>query len=166
MVRKSTVLEKLLNILPGFHGYRKKEYIREDDRLIREYIVRILEDAIKNINDALTYIAEYDFTAAERFDNVLRELRLITDKIRWSEHGYAPHYNINKIREEDLEKIREVDGGLIDDAEKVKSFTETLLNDAMMGNPVRDRIPGLLKLIKDIRQALLEREKIIHGWIE
>ncbi len=165
MVRRSTVLEKLLNIIPGFHGYRKKEHLREDDRLIREYMVRILEEAVRNMNDALAYLAEYDFSTAERFDNVLRELRLIMDKIRWSEHGYAPHYNIVKIQEEDLEKIREIDGGLVDDVEKIKTFTEELKNDAMMGNPVRDKIPQLLKLIKDVREGLMEREKIVHGWM-
>jgi len=29
MVKKETVLEKLLNIIPGFHGYRAKEKLRK-----------------------------------------------------------------------------------------------------------------------------------------
>lgn len=165
MVKKQAVLEKLLNIIPGFHGYRKKEHLREDDKLIREYMVRILEEAIRDLSDALTYLAEYDFSTAERFDNVMRELRLVTDKIRWAEHGYAPHYNIVKIQEEDLEKIREVDALLVEKVYELRDFIGTIKNDAMMGNPLRDKIPEILRLINDIRSGLLEREKIIRGWM-
>lgn len=165
MVKKQAVLEKLLNIIPGFHGYRKKEHLREDDKLIREYMVRILEEAIRDLSDALTYLAEYDFSTAERFDNVMRELRLVTDKIRWAEHGYAPHYNIVKIQEEDLEKIREVDALLVEKVYELRDFIGTIKNDAMMGNPLRDKIPEILRLINDIRSGLLERERIIRGWM-
>ncbi len=166
MVKKKAVLEKLLDIIPGFHGYRKKEYIREDDRLIREYMVRVLTDAIRDLEEALSYLAEYDFSAAERFDNVLRDLRLVTDKIRWAEHGYAPHYNIVKIQEEDLNRIREVDAGLVDDVEKLREFMANLKNDAMLGNPVADRFRDALQLINSIKKGLMEREKIVRGWIE
>ncbi len=165
MVKKQAILEKLLNVIPGFHGYRKKEHLREDDKLIREYMVRILEEVIRDLSDALTYLAEYDFSTAERFDNVMRELRLVTDKIRWAEHGYAPHYNIVKIQEEDLEKIREVDALLVEKVEKLRDFISTVKNDAMMGNPLRDKIPEILRLINDIRSGLLEREKITRGWM-
>lgn len=165
MVKKQAVLEKLLNVIPGFHGYRKKEHLREDDKLIREYMVRILEEAIRDLCDALTYLAEYDFSTAEKFDSVMRELRLVTDKIRWAEHGYAPHYNIVKIQEEDLEKIREVDALLVEKVYKLRDFIGTIKNDAMMGNPLRDKIPEILRLINDIRSGLLEREKITRGWM-
>ena len=165
MVKKQAVLEKLLNVIPGFHGYRKKEHLREDDKLIREYMVRILEEAIRDLCDALTYLAEYDFSTAEKFDSVMRELRLVTDKIRWAEHGYAPHYNIVKIQEEDLEKIREVDALLVEKVYKLRDFIGIIKNDAMMGNPLRDKIPEILRLINDIRSGLLEREEITRGWM-
>lgn len=79
MVRREAVLEKLLNILSGFRGYRRKEYIREDDRLVREYIVGILSGAIRELEEAIANLAEYDFKAAELYDNVLRDLRTVAD---------------------------------------------------------------------------------------
>ena len=166
MVKRSAALEKLLNILPGFRGYRKKEYIREDDRLVREYIVRILSEAIRDLEESIANLAEYDFTTADIYDAILRDLRTVADKIRWAEQGYAPHYNIVKIQEEDLEKIREVDGGLVDDAEKIRSFVSDLKKDTMLKNPVRDRAPQLTQLISDLRSQLIEREKIVKGWVQ
>ncbi len=166
LVKKQAILEKLLNIIPGFHGYRKKEHIREDDRLIREYMVRILEEAQRDLSDALSILAEYDFSTAERFDSLMRDLRIVTDKIRWAEHGYAAHYNIVKIQEEDLEKMREIDAGLVEKVESLRDTAAKLRDDASMGNPVRDYIPLLMKSIREIRALLLEREKIIHGWMQ
>ena len=165
MVRKEALLEKILNKIPGFRGYRQKEYLREDDRLIREYMVRILEEGLRSLSDAQTYIAEYDFTAAERLEIVMRDLRLVMDKIRWSEHGYAPHFNIIKIQEEDLEKIRELDLSLVEEIEKLRNILEEIRKDAMMSNPIRDKIPVILNAINSIRNKLIEREKILHGWM-
>lgn len=164
MVRKETVLEKLLNILPGFRGYRKKEYWREDDKLVREYLVRILSEAIRDIEEAITNLTSYDFGSAEIYDNVLRDLRTITDKIRWAEHGYAPHFNIVKIQEEDLKKIREIDGTLVDDVERIREFAANLKKDTIYRNPVRDKVLDLLKFLDEVRIQLIEREKIVRGW--
>ncbi len=166
MVQKKTVLEKLLDIIPGFHGYRKKEYIREDDRLIREYMVKILEDSRRDIEEAISLIAEYDFPTADRFNELLRDLRLVTDKIRWAEHGYAPHYNIYKIQEEDLEKIRGLDAQLVDKVRKLREFAENLKDDALLGNPVREKLREFIRLIDELKEGILERQKIVRGWIE
>ncbi|MCS7111598.1 MAG: hypothetical protein RMI45_03930 [Ignisphaera sp.] len=164
MVRREAALEKLLNILPGFRGYRRKEHLREDDRLVREYIVSLLSGAIRDLEEAIAGMAEYDFRAAELYDSALRSLRTVADRIRWAEHGYAPHFNIVKIQEEDLARIREVDAALIDDAERVKDFAVSVKREAVLRNPVRDRVSDLLKLIDDLRSQLVEREKIVRGW--
>ncbi|MEM4040916.1 MAG: hypothetical protein QXM83_03755 [Ignisphaera sp.] len=165
MVRREAILEKLLNVLPGFRGYRKKEHLREDDRLVREYLVRMLSEAIRDLEEAIANLVEYDFKAAEIYDTVLRDLRTIADKIRWAEHGYAPHFNIVKIQEEDLSKIREIDGALVDDVENIRNYIAQLKKDTIYRNPVRDRAPELMKLLDDLRVQLIEREKLVRGWM-
>ncbi|MEL9940221.1 MAG: hypothetical protein QW348_02565 [Ignisphaera sp.] len=166
MVRRDALLEKLLNVLPGFRGYRKKEYVREDDRLVREYIVRVLTEAIRDLEEAIANIAIYDFGSAELFDSVLRDLRTVADRIRWAEHGYAPHFNIVKIQEEDLNRMREVDLSIVENAEKIREFAASVKRDSMLRNPVRERVQELVKLIDDVRAKLVEREKIVRGWVQ
>lgn len=166
MTRKKAVLERLLDVLPGFKGYRQKEYLREDDRLIREYITKILSDAVRNIEDIVSKLVEYDYKTAEIYDEILRDLRLVTDKIRWAEHGYTPHFYITKILEEDLEKLREVDGGLVEYAEKIRGFTENLKKDVLLKNPVRDRAVELFELINEFKKQLGEREKVLRNWMQ
>lgn len=165
MVKKTAVLEKLLNIIPGFHGYRQKEYLREDDRLIREYMARVLDEARRDFEDAMADLAMYDFGSADRLDGVLRDLRLITDKIRFAEAGYAPHFNIVKITEEDLEMIRSIDASLVEQVEKLRRLAEELRMDVSMGNPVAEKVREIVATINMIRKWLVEREKVTRGWI-
>jgi len=35
-----------------------------------------------------------------------------------------------------------------------------------MYNPVAGKIPEIMRMIRTVRQALLEREKITRGWID
>ncbi|MCS7374603.1 MAG: hypothetical protein NDF56_06470 [archaeon GB-1845-036] len=43
--KKLTWIEKLETIIPGFSGYKKRELLREDDRLIRSYVADMLSEA-------------------------------------------------------------------------------------------------------------------------
>ncbi len=166
MTRKKTVLERLLDVLPGFKGYRQKEYIREDDRLIREYITKILSDSVRNIEDVVSKLVEYDYKTGEIYNEILRDLRLITDKVKWAEHGYSPHFYITKILEEDLEKLREIDSGLVEHAEKIRDFTENLKKEVLLKNPIRDKTIELVKLIDEFKKQLGEREKVLRNWMQ
>ncbi|MHA1798041.1 MAG: hypothetical protein ACTSVY_06290, partial [Candidatus Helarchaeota archaeon] len=46
-------LEKLLKIIPGYHGYKNKEERRETDELVRKKAMRELEGAENKLIEAL-----------------------------------------------------------------------------------------------------------------
>jgi len=164
LAKEKTVLERLLELIPGFHGYKAKEYLREDDQRVREYVYRILLEGVRSLEDAIARAASYDFRSADALNELLRDLRLAMDKIRWAEHGYAPHYDIAKIREDDLEKIRSLDEQLIPVALEVKSKSGEVLSEAMLGNPLDPKVAELRKLIARLRELILEREKLVREW--
>ncbi len=164
MTRKSTLLEKILDRIPGFSGYRKREKIREDDRIIRSYIVSILENAIKYIEDAQASLVDINYDRAVALDNLLRRLRLLTDKIRWAPHGYQPHYYIVKIEEQDLEKLRSVDAEIIGLVEQLAGIASKIADKAASGQVPDPRdLGGVNDLIKKIHGLLEERNKILMG---
>lgn len=164
MTKEKSTLEKLLDLLPGFHGYKAKEYLREDDQLIREYVYNILADSVRNIENSIARASTYDFNSAEILNEYLRDLRLLMDKIRWAEHGYSPHYDLVKVKNEDLEKIREIDERLVSIAIDIKNKSVEILNDSELGNPLRPKINELKNLTSKVREIIFEREKQIKGW--
>ena len=164
MTKKSALLEKILDRIPGFSGYRKREKIREDDRIIRSYIVSVLENAIKYIEDAQASLVDTNYDKAVALDNLLRRLRLLTDKIRWTPHGYQPHYYIVKIEEADLEKLRSIDAEIIGLAEQLSKIASNIAEKATVGQvPEPKDLVVMNDLIKKIHGFLEERNKILMG---
>ncbi len=164
MSKKKTVFERILDYIPGFHGYRRKEFLREDDRLVRDYLVRVLTEAIHALEDVEAFIVDRDYPTVERLDEIMRDLRKLMDEIRWAEHGYAPHYNISKVREEDLMKLVDFDASLVEDVNGLKAFIEEMRDDAFKGNPVREKIYELYNRIKKLQDTWLKRAEIICGY--
>ena len=165
MVRERKWLEKLMDFIPGFKGYRKREYIREDDQLLREYLSNEMAKSIHKLDEAVSNLALYDFTSAEKLDSLVRECRILMDKIRWAVHGYAPHYNIVKIKEEDLNKIRDIDDKLIEYVEKLDKISSEILKNTRLGNKIDSEMRDLLNLFESFREVLNSRDDIISGWV-
>ncbi len=164
MTRKSALLEKILDRIPGFSGYRKREKIREDDRIIRSYIVSVLENAIKFIEDAQAGLIDINYDKAIALDDLLRRLRLLTDEIRWAPHGYHPHYYVVKIEEADLEKLRSIDAEIIGLVEQLSEIASKMAGKATAGQvPDPKDLGGVNDLIKKIHGFLDERNKILMG---
>ena len=165
MVREKKWLEKLMDHIPGFRGYREREYIREDDQLLREYLSNEVEKAIHKLNEAVSNLSVYDFNTAEKLDSLVRECRLLMDKIRWAIHGYAPHYNIVKIDEEDLNKIREIDNKLVEHVKELEKLSDEILKNTRLGNKIDGEMRRLLDLFESIREVLDSRDEVVSGWV-
>ena len=42
-------LERLMKVIPGFRGYKVREERREADRIVRDYIYRVLKESRDNL---------------------------------------------------------------------------------------------------------------------
>jgi len=160
VVQEKTWLEKLMDVLPGFKGYRRREYIREDDQLIREYLTRILSESISILNGVTRELAlSSNMKAAMDLDDIVREIRVLTDKIRWTPHGYKPHYDIVKFKEEDLDALRKTDEKLVDVVNSVLEEAKGVKDAVGKGGQVD--LSKLSLLVSEAKTILLEREKIL-----
>jgi len=160
VVQEKTWLEKLMDVLPGFKGYRRREYIREDDQLIREYLSRILLESMNILNGVTRELAlSGNMKAAMDLDDIVREIRVLTDKIRWAPHGYKPHYDIVKFKEEDLDALRKTDEKLVDVVNSVLEEAKGIKDAVGKGGQVD--LSKLSLLVSEAKTILLEREKIL-----
>src|SRR4030095_4644167 len=115
-------LERLMNSVPGFKGYRERELRRDADRLQREHISARLEHgkmALIQVAAALTRGGDLDVindveTARKRIDKV-------ANKIRYAERGYSGFFDVVKVDEAVLAKVYAFDMGLIEDVEGVRA---------------------------------------------
>lgn len=164
MSRKLTWIEKLETIIPGFSGYKKRELAREDDRLIRDYIVKTLINAKIKVEEAAATIIEFNYETAKRLNNLSSTINYIADKIRFAESGYAPHYNIVKVELNTLERIKEIDNSLIGSAEKVKELASEIAKIAKVTEIPRDKVTQIIEELGKMEKVLEERLKVLRGW--
>ena len=93
------LLEKIETIIPGYRGYKEKELRRESDKIIRDYLFRVMTEAKNNFDESLISVVEAERT--ELF-NTLNRIAAIMDrvaeKIHHAGYGYSGFFDAIKIR--------------------------------------------------------------------
>jgi len=161
--KKFTWLEKLELYVPGFSGYKKRELIREDDRLLRNYLVKLLTDAKNYLEDAASIISEFDFTLARKINVLASNVRLICDKLKFAESGYAPHYNIVKVDILDLERMKSCDEELVSIVNDILDLSKSIRDSASTSTIKSELISKINDNIAKVNDVLDKRFKILRG---
>lgn len=161
--KKFTWLEKLELYVPGFSGYKKRELIREDDRLLRNYLVKLLTDAKNYLEDAASIISEFDFTLARKINVLASNVRLICDKLKFAESGYAPHYNIVKVDIPDLERMKSCDEELVSIVNDILDLSKSIRDSASTSTIKSELISKINDNIAKVNDVLDKRFKILRG---
>ncbi len=110
-----TSLEGFISGLPVISDYRNKELRRDADKKLRESIAGTLE----NDRRKLTAL-QRDMVSAGRLsdlpemERVVGRLQLLIDRIRTASYGYAPFYDAQEIREEELDQLIDFDQQMAD----------------------------------------------------
>jgi hypothetical protein len=143
-------LERIVNAIPGFKGYRDKELRRDADRLQREHLAQRLEECKKTLNEAadsatrsggLGVINEVE-TARKRLDKVL-------NRIRFADRGYAGFFDPVKVDEAMLARVYEFDLSLLAGVDAVRA--------------ARPDLAAMLAALDALDARLAERETILGG---
>ena len=153
-------LERLMNSVPGFKGYRERDLRRDADRLQREHISARLEDGTKALNQvaaALTRGGDLDVindveTARKRIDKV-------ANRIRYAERGYSGFFDAVKVDETILAKVYAFDMGLVEDVDGVRAAASAASG---AGDP-RAAVQDLIGRIDALDARLSERENVLRG---
>ena len=152
----------LMENLPVIGDYRNKEMRREADKRLRESIAKILE----TYRSKLTGL-ERDMVNAGRLrdlpglERAVGRLQLLIDKIRTAAYGYAPFFDLDKVREPELERLASFDQAI---ADRVPSINEriTALNQAIAANEgVQSALDSLLVTLNDLNEQFEQRKAAI-----
>jgi hypothetical protein len=153
-------LERLMNSVPGFKGYRERDLRRDADRLQREHISKRLEDgknALNQVAAALTRGGNLDVindveTARKRIDKV-------ANRIRYAERGYSGFFDAVKVDETILAKVYAFDMGLVEDVDGVRAAAA----GATQASDARAALQDLIGRIDALDARLSERENVLRG---
>lgn len=155
------VLERLMNAIPGFKGYRDKELRRDSDAIQREFLAKRLEECksvLDQVAAAATRFGSLD--AINDVETARKRLDKVVARIRFADRGYAPFFAPVKVDETILARVYEFDMALLSGVDQARAAADA-------AGAATEDIPGALRaLIAEIDaldKQMNERESILTG---
>lgn len=103
-------VERLLNRVPGYTGYRQKESMRDDDRRLREEIARELTQAIDRLTSVGSKLAaERQFSQISSVENTIGRVRHLESRVRTATYGYGGLFSDRSVDEYALQQLKQFD---------------------------------------------------------
>lgn len=148
-------------IIPGYHGYKKKEIRREADKLLRDYLVKQLANAKGVLGEIQEEAASDAPGVLSKLEDMLTELDTFSRKIQHADYGFGSMFGSDKVKENELDKLidfdRQVVGVVIELANALKAFASDI-SDA------EDKTKEVRRMIKDATRFYAQRDQFIQGW--
>jgi predicted aminopeptidase len=106
-------MQRWLDWVPGFKGYRDREQRRDADRLVRQYLAGQLAECqarVRTLHGNLARDAKLGQMTA--LDSLEKRFEKLADLLRYADSGYSGWFDAVKIREQELDKLYAYDVSL------------------------------------------------------
>ena len=167
-----------MSLVPVYHGYKKRELLREDDRIVRGHVADVLREASKNLQlaaeEATRRLGPQAWSIMQQPNNPIellssrgRRVYSIAGLVEHLEVGYSPGWSRVRVKEEDLEKLIEIDNEMIGYSHVVLETSKQVLNQVRSQGWFDTRlIVTLNESIDSIERIVEERRRFLHGSAE
>jgi hypothetical protein len=154
-------IESILQYIPGFRGYLRKENRREADELQREWLADKLQRSKRGLDEfarALTDAARLD--ELNHVERVRARLDKVLARIRGAMMGYSGFFDLVDINEAVLDRVYAHDVALM---EKTASLAEQVENLRGRTDDAQTMLAPILELAEQIDDEWDKREDILKG---
>jgi hypothetical protein len=158
--------ERILAVIPGFHGYKEKELRRESDRLIRNHLYVKLTGAKDDLRTVYQKLADRRwFDVLTDMDRLLAKIERVNEKVNHASYGYAGFFDAVKIKEEHLDRMMDYDNQLLTDVDGFIADVDAFKVDVTKGEAsnAKTRIQSVVDKLDAFEEAFDKRNEIIIG---
>lgn len=144
-------MEKLGSLIPGYNGYAERDGKRTADKVLRAGIADKLEATEKALYTRMNNaILQKDKEGMHTLESCRKEVNTLCSKIKHAPYGETSIFADAKIKEEELDRIHEIDLGLLEAVRSLEEGSEDAGMDEMD------------ELIKRVASGLEERENYLN----
>ena len=159
-----TKVESFVSNLPVIEDYRNKEMRRDADKRLREFIAQQLERSRRRLTAAqLELVRAGNLRALPKVEQAVGRLQLLIDRIRTAGYGYAPFFDIDEVREAELDKLAEFDQQIGQEAEALGERTEELAARIRSGEPFDAALDEYMDELARLHQQFDGREQLLSS---
>jgi hypothetical protein len=155
-------LEKVIDFIPGWSGYQKRQKRREADRLLRETLARRLQSQRQRLDAAQKKLISHGrLDLVDDIESAVTQLKTFTDRIRFASYGYAGLFDAVKIREGELKQLYDFDAALVDYADRLDTANDHLRSAISEGEGLEETLEIIQELVREANTTFDRREHLI-----
>lgn len=110
------ILKKIQNYVPGFRGYRRKEDLRDADKMLRMQLAQRLSVQRRNLEECRSLITKtFNSKPLEVLGGLVSQFKKVESQVNFAEMGYSGIAADIQIKEDELNNLYEFDAGLFGD---------------------------------------------------
>lgn len=159
-------LESLLDKIPGYGGYRKKELRREADAKLRAHLADKLHEQRQLAEEvARQMLTGPGLAQLNEMGRGNTRLQTLIDKIKTAAQGYAGFFDAVKIGDDKLDTLYEFDEDMLARVDDVAAAVETVQTALDSGDDSRlaPAVRGYVKAVADTSVAFDRRKDALLG---
>jgi hypothetical protein len=154
-------VEKWLSSIPGVRTYRDREHRREVDKDLRDRLAARLQEmrfTLKRV--ALHFSHKKDLEPLGEIDRLSSRLQQMADTVRFASYGYGGIFDLEKIREEELERLHHFDLTLMESIEGIQAKVEGMEQDNF-SEPLM-KIQAIGNLLAELEENFRQRNEFMR----
>ena len=156
--------ERFLTKIPGYAGYKQKEMRREVDKTVRENLARELESLRRKLTGVQEQLlADGGLLWMDDMERVVGRLQLLIDRVKTAAYGYAPFFDVERVKEEQLDRLLEFDQALFNQLPDLESAIDAVSEAVESQSEIKAAIRKVGTLLADLNETFGRRMQSIHA---
>jgi hypothetical protein len=153
-------VERFFSGLPGIQGYREKEMRREADKRVRTSLARRLGTQRRRLSALqLDVLKAGGLMWMDDLDRAVGKLQLLIDRINTAAYGYAPFFDLQRIKEEQLDRLAEFDQALFARVPDVSGGVDAVAAAVSANEGIGEALGGLSTLLMELNDLFSQRSE-------
>jgi hypothetical protein len=160
------ILKKIQNFVPGFRGYRRREDLRDADRMLRSQLSQSLGRQRRGLEDCRKLLVQYyGAKELEITGGLISQFKKVEGFVAHAETGYSGLVADINIQEDELNRLYEYDASMIDHITAIASDIEELKGAIAAGDMTAGGkgLADIKRRITDFEDQFNRRLRVIEG---
>ena len=160
------ILKKIQSVIPGFSGYRKREDLRDADKMLRMQLADKLAKQRRGLEECRGLLVQsYGSTEFDLIGGLINQFKKVEGVTAHAEMGYSGFAADIQIKEEELDKLYEFDVTMLDHITAIAASIDSLKNSLMAADePTSHKdLMNIRARITDFENQFDRRMRVIEG---
>lgn len=161
-----SLISRIAMYIPGYRGYRERNLRRDEDRAVRSELARFIDGVKSDLAEAQRELASTNPDLMMEVERLRTKADRYHTDVKKAVNGYSGFHDSVNITAEDLDRVVQWDGRLVEDIEDLRQITRSVLDMVDEGSLSKADIRGTEKLLDRMIEDYAARDSVMKGFVE